>query len=64
MSPTSMTREQWVEVFEASGLDEKAMRTWHSEFERRYPAGHEAFLQWISVPAGEIRRIRAASRNA
>jgi hypothetical protein len=35
------------------------MQRWHQEFESRYPDQHQAFLEWLGIPAEEIRRIRA-----
>ena len=53
-----MNKEQWIEVFRATGLDEKMMNKWHEEFEKRYPDGHEGFLEWLNVPSEEIKSIR------
>ena len=64
MNDAKMNRERWVEVFVATGLDEKTMQHWHAEFERRYPEGHQAFLEWINLPAGEIVRLRQLSQAA
>ena len=61
MSVSSMSREQWIEVFEASGLDEAMMQRWHGEFERRYPAQHQAFLEWIGFTADEAMRVRQSA---
>ncbi|MBS4097003.1 MAG: hypothetical protein KGZ83_09240 [Sulfuricella sp.] len=58
MSETKMNRAQWVELFHAIGLDEAAMRRWHAEFERRYPAQHQSFLEWIDLSAEEIVKVR------
>ncbi len=62
MSVYGMTREQWIEVFRATGLDDAMMHRWHVEFERRYPAQHQAFLQWIGLSEEDLRSVRAASR--
>ena len=61
MSVSSMSREQWIEVFEANGLDEAMMQRWHGEFERRYPAQHQAFLEWIGFPADAATRVRQSA---
>lgn len=61
MSADNMTREQWVEVFQAIGMDEPAMRNWHREFERRYPAHHQSFLEWIGLSADDILSVRKFS---
>lgn len=63
MNAFNMTREQWVELFEATGLDEAMMDRWHSEFERRYPAQHESFLHWIGLSDDEIRAVRSHSQT-
>lgn len=56
-------KAKWVELFEALGLDEDAMVRWHTLFESRYPEGHQAFLEWLNIPADEIAAIRAHSRS-
>lgn len=63
MANARMDRDKWVEVFRATGLDEAAMTRWHKEFEQRYPDGHQAFLEWIQLPAKEISVIRAQTGN-
>ena len=50
--------DQWVEMFRAIGLDETTMHKWHAEFERRHPAGHQAFLEWLNLPGEQIAEIR------
>jgi hypothetical protein len=64
MSTTTVTKDVWVEMFRAIGLDDGAMHRWHQEFERRAPSGHQSFLEWLQIPAEEIERIRAHSRKA
>ena len=61
MGVSNMNREQWIEVFRASGLDDALMQRWHGEFERRYPAQHQAFLEWIGFPADEAMRVRQSA---
>ena len=63
MAPTHLTVHEWVELFRAIGLTEATMHRWHEEFERRHPDGHQGFLEWLGLPAGEIARIRAASAS-
>jgi len=60
--PVSVTKTQWVQMFRAVGLDEGTMRDWHREFERRHPEAHQAFLEWLGIPAAEIARIRRDSQ--
>jgi len=57
MSKT-VTKEQWKEIFTATGLDQAQMEQWHRHFERLYPAGHQSFLEWLALPAAEIAEIR------
>ncbi len=59
MSSNSMNKENWVSLFRAIGLDDAAMLKWHQEFEKGFPNDHQAFLEWLSIPAEEIIRIRA-----
>lgn len=52
----------WVQMLEAAGMDEAAMKRWHMEFERHAPDGHQEFLLSLGIPAGEVARIRRWSR--
>lgn len=62
MQNSKMNKAQWVELFRDAGLDEATMRQWHSLFEQRYPTQHQAFLEWLQIPAEEVMQIRQASR--
>jgi hypothetical protein len=59
MSGSTMTKDRWVALFDAIGLDTATMRRWHQCFEARFPDQHQAFLEWLGLPAEEIRRMRA-----
>ncbi len=59
-----LTKEQWVALLKAGGLDEAGMRRWHVEFESMSPEGHQDFLESLGIAADEIRAIRAWSRAA
>ena len=63
MSAVTITKDQWVEVLEAAGVDHEGRIRWHREFERRYPDSHQAFLQWLDLPDSEIAQIREMSRR-
>jgi hypothetical protein len=54
-----VTVEEWVARFKAVGLDEAAMAHWHRLFERENPAGHQSFLEWLGLPAEQVKEIRA-----
>lgn len=62
MPNTNMTKTQWVELFRETGLDEATMHQWHRLFEQRHPAQHQAFLEWLQIPAAEVAQIRQHSR--
>lgn len=62
MKTPPMNRERWSELFQAIGLDEATMRRWHTEFEQRYPEGHQAFLAWLDIDAASIQTIRNRSQ--
>jgi len=57
-----MTKETWVSILEASGLDENGMRNWHIEFEKTSPEAHQDFLESIGIDKEEIILIRQWSR--
>lgn len=58
-----LTKETWVSILKASGLDEAGMKQWHIEFERTSPEAHQDFLESIGIENAEIRLIRAWSRS-
>ncbi len=60
MKNEAMNKTRWIELFRAIGLDDEAMADWHRAFEASYPNGHQSFLEWLDIPAEEIKAIRAA----
>lgn len=64
MKHLTMTKEQWIELFHAIDLDEHLMKKWHQVFEARYPAQHQALLEWLQIPTEEIHTIREQSKTA
>ena len=58
-----MTKETWVSLLEAAGLDEAGMRKWHVEFEARSPEAHQDFLESLGIQKSEILSIREWSRE-
>ena len=61
MPRNHVTVEQWVELFHAIGLQDEDMHRWHTEFEHRYPDGHESFLKWLDLSTERIKEIRRKS---
>lgn len=60
----NITKEQFVAVLNEAGITDARKHRLHAAFEARHPQAHEAFLQWLGIPAGEIKAIREASRKA
>jgi len=58
-----ITKDRWVEVMKGCGFTEAQMSAWHAEFERSAPNEHQEFLEFLHIPADEIRRIREFSRK-
>ena len=59
--PGPMKVDEWVELFRAIGLEEAQMHKWHAEFERRYPDGHQSFLEWLNIGPDKIADVRRKS---
>ncbi len=58
-----MTKEKWVSIMRAAGFGEEDMRRWHKQFEQQAPDEHQQFLEYLQIPAEEIGKIRAWSRE-
>lgn len=54
----TMDKALFVAMLRAAGMDERAMKRLHAEFERREPRAHHAFLLSLGIPRGEALRIR------
>lgn len=59
----AMTKEQWVALLAAAGLDEAAMTHWHALFEASAPEAHQDFLESLGIPGAEIATIRDLARR-
>jgi DNA-binding transcriptional MerR regulator len=57
------TKEKWVSVMRNAGFSDADMNRWHAAFERSAPDDHQEFLEFLHIPADEIRRIREESRQ-
>jgi hypothetical protein len=58
-----ITKEKWVSIMKASGLTDDAMHRWHAEFEKAAPEEHREFLEFLHIPAAEVRSIRDWSKK-
>ena len=57
-----VTKEKFTAILRASGFTEEDMRRLHTEFESSAPSEHQEFLEFLHIPADEIRQIREGSR--
>ena len=57
-----MNKNQWVNILKASGMDEKAMRKWHVQFEKNLPEAHTDFLESLGINPEEIKAIKQWSK--
>lgn len=57
-----ITKDVWVAMLMAAGLDESGMKNWHVDFESSSPDGHQEFLESIGIDKNEIAAIRDWSR--
>ena len=57
-----ITKETWISLLKAAGLDEDGMKNWHVEFEKTSPEAHQDFLESIGIEKDEITSIREWSR--
>ena len=58
-----ITKDKWVAIMRAAGLTEPDMHRWHREFEKSAPDEHQEFLEFLHIPAEEIKEIREWSRT-
>ena len=53
-----LSKEVWVSMLRAAGLDDAGMRNWHIEFEKTSPEAHQDFLESLGIGEQESRVIR------
>ncbi len=53
-----ITKDRWVEIMRAAGLNDDDMHKWHREFERLEPDAHQEFLESLGIGSEEIQTIR------
>jgi MerR family transcriptional regulator, thiopeptide resistance regulator len=58
-----ITKDKWVEIMRGCGFTEPQMHAWHVEFERSAPSEHQEFLEFLHIPADEIKKIREHSKK-
>ena len=57
-----ITVEHWKEVLSDTGLSNDDMQKWHKCFEKKYPDGHQSFLEWLGLEKSRIEEIRQTSK--
>ena len=57
-----MTKDVWVSILKAAGLDDAGMKNWHIEFEKASPEAHQDFLESLGIEKDEVAAIRDWSR--
>ena len=57
-----VSKDEWVALYEAIGLDGAKRMQWHKLFEARHPDGHQGLLEWLGIPPKEIAHIREQCR--
>ena len=62
-SSAPVDKDLWVEMLQAAGMNQKARKRWHVEFERRAPDAHDELLLSLGIPRGEVTKIRRWSRG-
>jgi DNA-binding transcriptional MerR regulator len=62
-SLSPVDKELWVEMLQAAGMNQKARKRWHTEFERRAPEAHDEFLHSLGISSEEVAKIRRWSRG-
>ena len=61
-----ITKDKWVEIMRAAGLNDADMHRWHAQFEKLAPAEHEELLKFLQIPDARSHRsaIGAANKQA
>jgi DNA-binding transcriptional MerR regulator len=58
-----VTKDKLVSIMRSAGLTEADMHRFHAEFEKSAPQEHQEFLEFLHIPAEEVKAIREASRK-
>jgi hypothetical protein len=58
-----ITKDQFVAILNESGVTDAQKERLHRLFEQRHPEAHQAFLEWLGIPADQVRAIREHSRK-
>lgn len=59
-----VTKERWVDIMVAAGMNEEDMMNWHKQFEKMVPDAHQEFLESLNIDEKEIIKIRTWSKES
>ena len=59
----NITKEQFVAALDSAGITDDQKKRLHARLEKEHPEAHQGFLEYLGVPAPEIRQIRERSRQ-
>jgi len=57
-----LDKETFKIIMKAAGVEETALNEFHIQFEKNSPEAHQTFLEFLGVPAQEIKLIRDSSK--
>ena len=60
---SKLDKNLWLSLQKACGLDEAALKRWHTEFERRAPSAHHDFLMSLGLSEKEAIQVRLLTKN-
>lgn len=60
---SGLDKDLWLSLQKACGLDETALKRWHTEFERRAPGAHHDFLLSLGLSEKEAIQVRMLTKN-
>lgn len=60
---SGLDKDLWMSLQKACGLDDNALKHWHTEFERRAPGAHNDFLLNLGLSEKEAIQIRMLTKN-
>ena len=56
-------KETFISILKSAGFEDEKMEQLHIEFEKNSPDAHQFFLEFLGIPAEEIKLIRELSRQ-
>ena len=59
----TITKDQFVALLNEAGITDAQKQRLHALFESRHPEQHQAFLEYLGLPATAVSEIRQHSRK-